>query len=106
MTGVQTCALPISVNVSLVPLSSDPFGDDDVICVGGSTQLHANVMAGDCNGYTVSTVAYAPIAGSGTNVTLSDDAVSSALNVGFDFVFFCNFYDQFYISSNGFMTFN
>lgn len=40
-----------------------------------------------------------------TSVTLSDDQVSGALNIGFTFRFFDNQYTQFYISSNGFITF-
>lgn len=42
-----------------------------------------------------------------TSVTLTDDAVTaSALNIGFNFKFFCTNYTQFYISSNGFITFS
>ena len=40
-----------------------------------------------------------------TLVSLSDDAVSSELPIGFDFNFFENNYDEFYISSNGFIGF-
>ncbi|WP_299365032.1 M36 family metallopeptidase, partial [Winogradskyella sp.] len=44
-------------------------------------------------------------AGSST-VTLFDDQVSSALPIGFDFNFYQNTYSNFYISSNGFITFD
>jgi hypothetical protein len=40
-----------------------------------------------------------------TLVPLGDNAVSPALPIGFTFEFFCNPYSQFYISSNGFITF-
>lgn len=49
---------------------------------------------------------YAPLAGSGTTVSLGDDQLSSALPIGFSFDFFGNTYTNFYISSNGFMTFS
>ena len=42
----------------------------------------------------------------GTTVTLGDDQVSSANPIGFTFNFFGNNYSQFYISSNGFISFD
>jgi hypothetical protein len=57
--------------------------------------------------YTVNTAGtFAPVASTGTAVTLGDDAVSGMLSVGFDFTFFGTTYSDFYISSNGFITFN
>ncbi|MCH9659347.1 MAG: M36 family metallopeptidase [Bacteroidetes bacterium] len=51
---------------------------------------------------------FAPIdiTATGTAVTLGDDAVSGALPIGFDFFFFDTTYTDFYISSNGFISFN
>ena len=40
-----------------------------------------------------------------SGVNLTDDAMSGACNIGFSFDFYCNTYTQFYISSNGFITF-
>ncbi len=94
------------VTVSPTPLNSVPTVDDAILCFGSQTQVHANIASGDCNAYDVSGVPFAPVSGSGTNVTLGDDFVSGALNIGFDFVFFCNYYDMFHISSNGFITFD
>ncbi|MFT5602639.1 MAG: hypothetical protein ACI9N1_002898, partial [Flavobacteriales bacterium] len=57
--------------------------------------------------YTVNTTGtFAPVASAGTAVTLSDDAISGILSVGFDFTFFGNTYSDFYISSNGFISFD
>ena len=42
----------------------------------------------------------------GTSVSLGDDQVSGALPIGFSFDFFCQSYSNFYISSNGFITFS
>jgi hypothetical protein len=41
-----------------------------------------------------------------TSVTLSDDEISVPLPIGFDFSFFGNTYNQFRISSNGYITFD
>lgn len=59
-------------------------------------------------GYTAAPGVFDPIdiSGSGTSVFLSDDAVSGACPIGFDFLFFGTEYSNFYISSNGFMTFS
>ncbi|WP_452601822.1 M36 family metallopeptidase [Pontimicrobium sp. MEBiC06410] len=42
----------------------------------------------------------------GTAVTLGDDAGTAALNIGFDFNFYGTTYTQFYIASNGFISFD
>jgi NH3-dependent NAD+ synthetase len=58
--------------------------------------------------YSVAPVPYGPIdiSAVGTDVPLSDDQVSGALPIGFSFDFFGNTYTDFYISSNGFITFS
>ncbi|MEY3443917.1 MAG: hypothetical protein RLZZ519_2198, partial [Bacteroidota bacterium] len=42
----------------------------------------------------------------GTSVGLTDDAITGALPIGFNFNFYGNVYSQFVISSNGFISFN
>ncbi|CAA6807771.1 MAG: internalin, putative [uncultured Aureispira sp.] len=85
----------------------------DTICPGDSTVLTAmltdSIVVIDpsaCVNYTVDPIPFAPVAGSGTSVSLSDDATTSALPIGFDFEFFCNTYSQFIISSNGYISFD
>lgn len=57
--------------------------------------------------YTVDqTGTFSPTASSGTPVSLSDDAVSGMLPIGFTFNFFGTNYTDFYISSNGFISFD
>ncbi|HIA37882.1 MAG TPA: T9SS type B sorting domain-containing protein [Flavobacteriales bacterium] len=94
------------VTVAPTPLVIAPTTDDKLLCHGSSTMAHANVDAGDCNAYIVNQSPYAPISGSGTSVSLGDDAMSPNLSIGFDFYFFCSYYDMFYISSNGFISFS
>jgi gliding motility-associated-like protein len=85
----------------------------DTICPGDTTQLMAmlsdSVVVIDptaCSTYTVAPITYAPVAGSGTSVSLTDDAITGTLPIGFAFEFFCNTYTQFIISSNGFISFD
>jgi gliding motility-associated-like protein len=93
----------------------------DTICAGETALLTARltdtfVTAGiNCNAYTVQPIAFAPQAGIGTRVTdffsafggfpNDDDGISAALPIGFDFSFYCQTYSQFYIGTNGFITF-
>jgi len=58
-------------------------------------------------GYSGNDIAYnfRSTAGGGA-VLLSDDEVSGAINLGFNFSFYGNTYSQGYISSNGFLTFS
>ncbi len=76
-------------------------------CNGSSVTLSIAVPPSDCNNYTMSNIVFAPqsLTGAATTVSLSDDAVSGDLPIGFDFNFFCTTYSQFRISSNGFITF-
>jgi hypothetical protein len=76
-------------------------------CTSDPVDLTAAVSYGaTCDLYAVQSIAFAPEAGSGTVVTLSDDQLSGALPVGFDFNFYCNTYSNFHISSNGFISFD
>ncbi len=47
----------------------------------------------------------ATLSGNETEVTLGDDEVSTNLPIGFDFEFFGTTYSEFFISSNGFISF-
>ncbi|BDS13157.1 T9SS type B sorting domain-containing protein [Aureispira anguillae] len=85
----------------------------DTICPGDTTQLMGfltdSIIVIDptaCSSYTVAPITFAPVAGSGTSVSLTDDALSGTLPIGFDFEFYCNTYNQFRISSNGYITFD
>jgi len=99
--------------VLLLPLTSASFYAQLVItsdvpysCDGSDVVLTSSSPS-DCNSYTNSNIAFAPLAlsGAATTVSLSDDAVSAAISMGFTFNFFCNDYTNAYISSNGFVKF-
>jgi len=55
--------------------------------------------------YTVGQIAYSPVAPGGTSVTMTDDAVTGALPIGFTFCFGGINYTNFYIGSNGWVGF-
>jgi hypothetical protein len=59
-----------------------------------------------CAPGSVSSIPFAPRSTAGTAVGLSDDQVSGAIPIGFNFTFFGNAYNTLYISSNGFVSFD
>lgn len=76
-------------------------------CAGDSVLIQALPSNSNAvSGYQVQSIPYAPVAGTGTQVTLSDDAVSGLLPIGFPFRFYGKEYTGFYISSNGFIGFS
>jgi hypothetical protein len=72
-------------------------------CGGGTSDLTITNLPAS-NTYIVSTPAYAAETHAGTSVSLGDDAVSAALNIGFTFNFFGTDYTQFRIGSNGYIS--
>lgn len=106
---VVTCSFNVTVSEVQGP---------DLSCMDIDLQLDATGTAsittddvsetGLINGYALDqTGAFAPmdIAATGNNVGLGDDSVSGALPIGFTFSFFGNDFTNFFISSNGFITF-
>ncbi len=120
---VHTFTAPGTYNVKLVV--TNPLGSDSVvhaitvspaftanvtatpsaICSGDSVQLNAVASGSTYRSYLVSGIGYAPLPDTGTAVSLGDDQVSSAKSIGFNFNFFGTSYSNFYICSNGFITF-
>ncbi|MEI6311231.1 MAG: hypothetical protein WCP57_03125, partial [Bacteroidota bacterium] len=75
-------------------------------CNGDTVTFNAYIPPPTTCTYTMTSIPYAPAITTGTGVSLSDDQVSGAIPMGFNFNFFCNNYSNIYISSNGFLTFN
>ncbi len=76
------------------------------VCGGSPVSLNATASGSNNRSYQVSSIPYAPVAGSGTTVSLNDDQMSTAKPIGFTFSFFGQNYTNFYICSNGFITFS
>jgi hypothetical protein len=59
-----------------------------------------------CDSYIVAPIIHSPaVLTAPTPVVLTDNQLSTCLPIGFPFKFFCNDYKNFYISSNGFISF-
>lgn len=83
--------------------------NDTTICAGTNLTLQANLLNAPraTQTYTVQPIAFSPDPWIGsTAVSLGDDDQTRALNIGFDFCFFGNSYQQFYIGSNGWISFS
>ena len=104
-TGVNNCTVQTSKLLGVVPnpilTASISSGN---ICSGSSVSISGT---NNCSGtYSVSSGTYSLLSPVNANtVTLPDDAITTSLSIGFPFTFFCNTYNQFYISSNGFILF-
>ncbi|MBK7762180.1 MAG: M36 family metallopeptidase [Bacteroidetes bacterium] len=90
-----TPAFTISANAS--PLS---------VCGAQPVTLNATASGSNNKSYEVSSIPYAPLTGTATSVALADDEMSTAKPIGFTFNFFGQNYTNFYICSNGFITFS
>ncbi len=71
-------------------------------CTGGSTATPPK----ETTTYLVENIPFSPLPNAGTQVFLGDDQVSGALPIGFSFCFFGNTYTNFYIGSNGWISFS
>jgi hypothetical protein len=72
-----------------------------------NTCLPSTVTANLTNTYAVTSIPFAPQPTVGaTNVPLSDDSQAGPFNIGFNFCFFGNTYSQFYVGSNGWISFS
>ncbi len=91
-------------------------GNDTITCRNTSTTLTANFINATPAGtdqYTLQTITSPiPSAATGTNVAWQntggltpDDQQQGPFNIGFDFCFYGNRYTQFYINTNGYITF-
>jgi len=56
--------------------------------------------------YLVSNIPYVAQTNTGTNISMTDDSQQGPFNIGFNFCFFGATYTQFYIGSNGWISFS
>jgi len=69
-------------------------------CPGGGPGPNATTT------YGVTNIPFAPQVVGGTSISLSDDSQAGPFNIGFSFCFYGNTYTQFYIGSNGWVSFS
>ncbi|MGG7034473.1 MAG: T9SS type A sorting domain-containing protein [Flavobacterium sp.] len=72
----------------------------------GTGQVTIHYGFNTIGNYNVHQINYALEGAVGTNVDLTNNQVSTALPIGFNFNFYGNLYNHFYISSNGFISFD
>ncbi len=97
-------------NSGTVQLPASPI----TLCAGDTVQITATLSDTNiirlpvlCSDYEAIAIPHAPLTGgSPIGVTLSDDALTGALPIGFAFPFMCDTFTQFRICSNGFITFD
>jgi gliding motility-associated-like protein len=90
------------------------LGQDTTVCPGQTVVLNdCNNLGGGVGGgttvgpYNITGIPYSPDPfNAGTLITLTDDAVSGVQPIGFNFCFFGNTYSQFWIGSNGWISFS
>ncbi|MCH8902390.1 MAG: T9SS type A sorting domain-containing protein [Bacteroidetes bacterium] len=74
------------------------------VCVGTGGYLFADVCASK---YNVSdTGAFAPLPDTGQILPMFNNTLSAAIPIGFNFNFFCDEYNELFVSANGFLTFD
>ena len=76
------------------------LGQDTTVCPGQT------VVINNCNSGSSPGVAAGLFLNAPTNVSLTDDSWSAAVNIGFPFSFYGNTYSQCVIGSNGLISFN
>lgn len=93
---------------SLGPDQYLPCGVAQATLIANMTTCNpSSITAAQTTSYTVSQVPFAPQPTVGaTNVVLSDDSQAGPFNIGFTFCFFGNSYNQFWIGSNGWVSFS
>jgi gliding motility-associated-like protein len=90
------------------------LGPDQLLpCGVGTTTLTADLSQcgvganpNQTTNYNVTTIPYVAQTNNGTNLTMSDDTQQGPFNIGFNFCFFGQTYTQFYVGSNGWISFS
>ena len=90
------------------------LGADQILpCGVGSTTLTADLSQCSPGGpnpnqttnYGVTNIPYVTQTNTGTSISMTDDSQQGPFNIGFNFCFFGTTYTQFYIGSNGWVSF-
>jgi PKD repeat protein len=103
--GIFSDSTTISITVQSA-FTATATATPSSICAGDSVQLNVTNSTSTGSQYGFSSIPYAPVAGTGTAVSLTDDQLSASLPIGFSFSYYGFPYTQFKICSNGFITFN
>jgi hypothetical protein len=92
-----------------------PYIGPDITLPCGQTSTTLNADLSQCNpglnpnattNYQNTQIPYVAQTNTGTSLTMSDDSQQGPFNIGFTFCFYGNTYTQFYIGSNGWISFS
>lgn len=107
--------LPVKLGLSVLSLFLFSYktqaqinaGNDTTVCPPATVTLTATVTPVlASNTYSISSIPFTPYANTGTSLTMSDDSQAGPFPIGFGFNFFGTCYTQFYIGSNGWVSFS
>jgi gliding motility-associated-like protein len=83
-----------------------PCGIGSTILTADLSQCSAGANPNQTTDYSVSNIPYVAQTNTGTNLIMVDDSQQGPFNIGFNFCFFGTTYTQFYIGSNGWISFS
>ena len=83
-----------------------PCGVNSTTLTADLSQCSPGANPNQTTNYSVSSIPYSPQTNTGTSLTMSDDSQQGSFNIGFTFCFYGNTYTQFYIGSNGWISFS
>ena len=78
-----------------------PIGNQDVSGIPVEVEHYVNYVPN----HSIAAVTYNPLSTGGTSVSLGDDSNVGPFNIGFNFEFYGQYFTQFRICTNGFITF-
>ncbi|MDY8134886.1 immunoglobulin-like domain-containing protein [Aquimarina sp. 2201CG5-10] len=108
---ISQCSFSVTVNDTQAPLfitkdHTMTLGAGETAMIVANDLIGAHPMAPDYTLDISGAIDRVDISAIGTEVILDDDDLSTGLPIGFEFGFYGNRYTEFYISSNGFITFS
>ena len=82
-----------------------PCGVNSTTLTADLSQCGAGSNPNQTSGYSVANIPYVAQTNTGTSLFMTDDSQQGPFNIGFTFCFFGQTYTQFYIGSNGWISF-
>ena len=83
-----------------------PCGINSTTLTADLSQCSPGSNPNQTTSYNVSQIPYAPQANTGNQLFLGDDTQQGPFNIGFNFCFYGNTYTQFWVGSNGWISFS
>lgn len=91
---------------SLGPDQLLPCGVNSTTLTADLSQCGAGSNPNQTTNYSVTNIPYVAQTNTGTSIAMSDDSQAGPFNIGFNFCFYGNTYTQFWIGSNGWISFS